>query len=453
MPSEEQNSQANVQNLILENVPEIIYFVEVNGDSARGVVKFVSPSVEEIVGYTRDEFIKNAALWISIIHPGDVHAVQRQTEEMFKKKPRVPRRYRLRHKVTGEYICIEDRLSLVIDGNGRTTGYVGVAREAEREFGEIEQRFKAQFDGFPLPTYTWKIQGEQIVLVGYNVAASRVMGQYVQQLLGRSAREIYPGMPDILEDFGRCLSTKGAIHRERAHRFRSSGDVREMAVDYVFVPPDIIMVHTEDITERKQAEQELQKLSRVVQQTADIVFITDRNGLIEYVNPAFEKTTGYMREEVMGKTSRILKSGEHPASFYERLWKTILDGLPFHSVLINKKKDGTTYFEDKTITPLRAEDGTITHFVSTGKDVTEQTKAAELLRQSEEKQRLVLSNMHEIVYSIRFEEGNFLTGTVDFVNDPVEDILGFSAEEFRMNPRLWLELLHPGDLAAVREST
>ncbi|HAL55611.1 MAG TPA: hypothetical protein DCP63_03790, partial [Bacteroidetes bacterium] len=302
MPSEEQNSQANVQNLILENVPEIIYFVEVNGDSARGVVKFVSPSVEEIVGYTRDEFIKNAALWISIIHPGDVHAVQRQTEEMFAKKTRVSRRYRLRHKVTGEYICIEDRLSLVIDGNGRTTGYVGVAREAEREFGEIEQRFKAQFDGFPLPTYTWKIQGEQIVLVGYNVAASRVMGQYVQQLLGRSAREIYPGMPDILEDFGRCLSTKGAIHRERAHRFRSSGDVREMAVDYVFVPPDIIMVHTEDITERKQAEQELQKLSRVVQQTADIVFITDRNGLIEYVNPAFEKTTGYMREEVMGKT-------------------------------------------------------------------------------------------------------------------------------------------------------
>ncbi|MDD8017934.1 MAG: PAS domain S-box protein [Bacteroidota bacterium] len=208
-----------------------------------------------------------------------------------------------------------------------------------------------------------------------------------------------------------------------------------------------------DITERKRTDQILQKLSQAVEQTADIVSIADREGLIEYVNLAFEKTTGYTSEEVIGKTSRIFKSGEHPASFYERLWKTILDGHPFRSVLINKKKDGTTYFEEKTITPLRSGDGTITHFVSTGKDVTERMKMAELLRQSEENRRLVLSNIHEIVYAIRFTENNVLTGTVDFVNDPVENILGFSAEEFRANPRLWLESLHPDDLDAVREST
>ncbi len=228
-------------------------------------------------------------------------------------------------------------------------------------------------------------------------------------------------------------------------------DITAGLIEYEGKPAGIATAF--DVTERKRTEQELQKLSRAVEQTADIVFITDRNGFIEYVNPAFVETTGYSREEALGKTPRIFKSGEHPASFYERMWNTVLEGLPYRSILINRKKDGTTFFEDKTITPLRAEDGTIMHFVSTGKDVTEQTKAAELLRQSEEKQRLVLSNMHEIVYSIRFEEGDFPTGTVDFVNDPVVDILGFSAEEFRMNPRLWLESLHPEDLAAVRETT
>lgn len=103
--------------------------------------------------------------------------------------------------------------------------------------------------------------------------------------------------------------------------------------------------------------------------TSDIIFFTTAEGNITYVNPAFEKITGYSSHEVIGKNPRLFHSGEHPKEFYEFLWNTILSGKPFRGVLKNRKKDGTIFYEEKTITPVL--NGEITHFISSGKDVTE----------------------------------------------------------------------------------
>jgi PAS domain S-box-containing protein len=132
-----------------------------------------------------------------------------------------------------------------------------------------------------------------------------------------------------------------------------------------------------DITESKQTREELQKLSSAVEQTADHVIITDRYGVIEYVNRSFEELTGFTKEEVIGLTPRILKSGRHDPAFYQNLWSEILDGRVFRGVLINRKKNGELFYEQKTITPLRDAHSNITHFVSTGKDVTERRQAEE----------------------------------------------------------------------------
>lgn len=130
-----------------------------------------------------------------------------------------------------------------------------------------------------------------------------------------------------------------------------------------------------DVSARKVADQTLLKLSSAVEQTADMVMITGRAGVIEYVNPAFEAVTGYTREQVIGKTPRVLKSGQHDNAFYQELWYTILSGRVYRAVMVNRKQSGDIYFEDKTITPLTEATGTITHFVSTGRDITEQTLA------------------------------------------------------------------------------
>jgi PAS domain S-box-containing protein len=113
------------------------------------------------------------------------------------------------------------------------------------------------------------------------------------------------------------------------------------------------------------------RIYRAVEQTADTVVITDRQGLIEYVNPAFEKTTGYSREEALGHTPRILKSGYHDRKFYMQLWKGLLAGTPFLGTIVNRKKSGKEYWAEQTITPVRDDGGQITHFVSVLKDVTE----------------------------------------------------------------------------------
>ncbi|MEW8322584.1 MAG: EAL domain-containing protein [Candidatus Thiodiazotropha taylori] len=122
-------------------------------------------------------------------------------------------------------------------------------------------------------------------------------------------------------------------------------------------------------------------LSQALEQTADIVLITDQKGVIEYVNPAFERSTGYTFDEVLGKRPGLLRSGTHDKAFYDRLWSMIRKGLPFRGVVVNRRQDGSHYYEEKTITPLVDESGAISHYVSTGKDVTERAKAQEKLRE------------------------------------------------------------------------
>ncbi len=133
--------------------------------------------------------------------------------------------------------------------------------------------------------------------------------------------------------------------------------------------------------QHQKSEDMLRKLWRAVEQSADLVIVTDRQGVIEYVNPSFEELTGFNRKEAVGRTPRILKSGQHPREFYRDMWKTILSGVVFRGVVANRKKDGEVFFAEKTITPLRDLEGRITHFISNDRDISERrTLEAQLLQ-------------------------------------------------------------------------
>jgi diguanylate cyclase (GGDEF)-like protein/PAS domain S-box-containing protein len=130
---------------------------------------------------------------------------------------------------------------------------------------------------------------------------------------------------------------------------------------------------------RHQEEAKLRRLSSVVEHATDIVYITDRDGVIEYVNPGFVRVSGYSRSEALGKTPRLVKSGKHGEEFYQHLWSNVLNGREFRELFINRRKDGSLYYEEKTITPIRNESGEVTHLVSTGKDVSERVLGQEKL--------------------------------------------------------------------------
>jgi PAS domain S-box-containing protein len=134
---------------------------------------------------------------------------------------------------------------------------------------------------------------------------------------------------------------------------------------------------------RQAAEESLRKLSRAVEQSADTVMITDLRGLIEYVNPSFETLTGYSRQEVIGKTPSILKSGEQDSESYRELWQTILSGNVYRSILANRKKNGETYYVEESISPIRDSQGQTTHFVANGRDLTDRLRLEAQLVQAQ----------------------------------------------------------------------
>jgi phosphoserine phosphatase RsbU/P len=126
-----------------------------------------------------------------------------------------------------------------------------------------------------------------------------------------------------------------------------------------------------DVTAHRTADGAVRMLSHAVEQTADAIYITDHDGIIQYVNPGFEHMTGYARAEVLGHTPGLLKSGLHDAAHYRGLWRALLAGQVFRGTMINRRKDGSVYYAEMTITPTRAPGGAITHFVAVGKDMTD----------------------------------------------------------------------------------
>ncbi len=193
---------------------------------------------------------------------------------------------------------------------------------------------------------------------------------------GDRALEIIRGHDAVLP----FVFVSGTIGEEAAVAAMRAG-----AQDYVMkhnlarLPP-IVRRELEDARERRErqrAEVELRKLSLAVEYTADSIFITGPDGRIEYVNPAFERLSGYSAREAVGKTPALVKYERNSPEYFQRMWAILLSGEVFRDTVVNKRKDGSLFYEEKTITPLAGKNGGISHFVSTGRDVTERVRAEE----------------------------------------------------------------------------
>lgn len=209
-----------------------------------------------------------------------------------------------------------------------------------------------------------------------NVIAAGMFGLECAELPGRTLASLLHQPESPPQDAGR-----GSPPIRATSALRADGSLFPIDLHCNAVNPATgnILVIIRDITREKQTGELMRKMTMVVEQTADSVMITDRNGLIDYVNRAFEQVTGYTRAEALGRTGNIVKSGWHEESFYRELWTTIRAGHPFRAVFRNKRRNGSLYYEEKTITPLRDDSGTISHFVSTAKEVTERIQAEERL--------------------------------------------------------------------------
>jgi PAS domain S-box-containing protein len=141
-----------------------------------------------------------------------------------------------------------------------------------------------------------------------------------------------------------------------------------------------IVISLTDVTRKLEDEAEKLRMSAAIEQTSEVVIITDRQGDIQYVNPAFTDKTGYSRREVIGRNPRILKSGEHDWEFYAGMWNTLLSGQVWNGQLINRKKDGDLFWEEAAISPVYGGDGQIRNFVAVKRDITKEKSLERQLR-------------------------------------------------------------------------
>ena len=165
------------------------------------------------------------------------------------------------------------------------------------------------------------------------------------------------------------------------------------------------------------------RLAAAVAQAGEGFVITDVQGTIQYVNPTFTDMTGYSATEAIGRTPRVLKSGQQDPAYYAELWQTILRGQVWHGELINRRKDGTLYTEEMTIAPVSGPSGAITNFVAIKRDVTDRKRAQEATRENQERIRLLLESTAEANYGID------LNGNCTFANPASLRMLGYDTQE------------------------
>lgn len=214
-----------------------------------------------------------------------------------------------------------------------------------------------------------------------NPRALQLLGfEQETQLLGMDLHEqIHRGATDA-HSAADCLvhatlNSGEQIHQEDDLFWRADGC--SLPVEYHSYPLHAdgkligAVISFSDISQRKQRQLQLEKISNAMEHSASTAVITNDQGIIEYVNPHFVKTTGYSREEAIGQNPRILQSGATPPELYQQLWKTLQSGRNWVGELLNRKKDGTLYWEYVRISPIKTDSGEITHFVAIKEDITE----------------------------------------------------------------------------------
>ncbi len=356
----------------------------------RGVFYF--PSSKSLHGFSEAEINEPRYAWERRIHPDDRETVRREIRRHYRGEAETfTCQYRLRTR-DGGYAWVLARGRLVQrDARGRPLRGIGIIsdisaqKRVEQQLLDSRNLAEAIINASTTGILTYRADGQAMSV---NPAAMNLLGATREQVLEKNFYALKTWREQgLIEMAERAL--RDDIVAKREGSFESSFG-RKSWVDMTFLPFThagerrlLLLVH--ETTHSHEVEARLELMHSALEATPTGWVITDANGLIEWVNPAFTQMTGYSLEEVVGKTPKTLKSGRHTAGFYAHLWDTVRAGRIWQGEISNRRKDGTIYFERMTIAPVREAGGAITHYVAMKEDITGRR---ELESQLERAQRL-----------------------------------------------------------------
>ncbi|MCB2185541.1 MAG: PAS domain S-box protein [Deltaproteobacteria bacterium] len=287
---------------------------------------------------------------------------------------------RIRQELRGHRDRLEE---LVAERTRELVDELAERRRVESALRESEARYRNLFENSMDAVMLTVPDG---VILSVNPAASRMFGRSREELC-RLRREDLVAASDhrlqqLLEERIRTGQARGELTFLRGDGARFPGEVSSV----VFRDPagglrSSMIIR--DLTERKQAEAIRERLLMAIEQAGESIAITDPEGNIIYVNPAFEAMTGYSRAEALGQNLRLLKSGEHEPAFYQELWETITSGCTWQGRFVNLRKDGVKYNAEATISPVHGPDGEVQNYVAVERDITEHLTLTAQLQQAQ----------------------------------------------------------------------
>ena len=263
-------------------------------------------------------------------------------------------------------------------------------RQTESSLKKTADLLTYLFDTFPMPVYYKDSRGTYLEC--NRPFAEQILGMPKEKILGRSLDELKCPFPKRLVAFYREQDAKLlAGNDKQVYETRipcADGSDRPFHVHkQVFVDPQsgepAIMGLLTDLSDQKRAEAQSALLFAAIEHAAEAVMITDANAVIQYVNPAFEEITGYSPGEAVGMTPRILSSGRQNETFYHNMHESLQRGCAWSGRLVNRRKNGTLYDEEMTISPVPDAQGNIAHYVAIKRDITEKMTLAARLRQAQ----------------------------------------------------------------------
>ena len=412
---------------LFNSVSEAIYII-----NARGEFIAINAGTEKMYGYSSEEVIGKTPEFLAANELNDLEAIWQQLKDVLATGTQQQFEFWGKRKngdiFPKEVICNKGNYfgqEVVI----ATARDITERKEAEEKLKRERKLLRTLIDNLPVTIYVKDNACRKVIA---NRADLKIVGVKTEvEVLGKTDLETYGpevGMRGFTDDKKVIDSGEAVLNREEDF-WDANGIQRWLLTSKIPLTEEngeiIGLVGIgQDITEQKLAQEKILKLSKGIEQSSATIVITDLNGNIEYVNPAFTATSGYSEEEARGLNPNILKSGNMESAVYINLWETISSGNVWRGELQNRKKDGSLYWEWATIASIKNDKGLITNYIAIKEDITERKKMqAELIlakEKAEESDRLKSAFLANMSHEIRTPL-NSIIGFSELLSDPAFD--------------------------------